>query len=140
MKPIPHTPDPFVLRTDFSDDATWREICAAIREPQGAQGFYAYVAFLDDPEFDGLAGKQGLQAVSDHYFHSFIIVADRDAMVLPGHPVLIVDLRRDPGRTIRALPAQIQAIQNNLSLANMDFDSFAKAVDSEGVFRGFPKR
>jgi hypothetical protein len=137
MKPIPHTPDPFVLHTDFSDDAAWREICAAIREPQG--DFYAYVEFLDDPEFAGLSEEQGLQAVSEHYFHNFIIVADRDAMVLPGHPLLIVDLRQDRGRAIRALPSKIQSLENNLSISNMDFEDFAGAVDSDGVLRGFTK-
>jgi hypothetical protein len=35
------------------------------------------------------------------------------------------------------VPAQIQGIENNLSIANMDFDDFAGAVDSGGVFRGF---
>jgi hypothetical protein len=29
-------------------------------------------------------------------------------------------------------------IENNLSLANMDFEEFAEAVDPDGVFRGFP--
>jgi hypothetical protein len=27
-------------------------------------------------------------------------------------------------------------VENNLSLANMDFDEFADAVDADGVFRG----
>jgi hypothetical protein len=32
---------------------------------------------------------------------------------------------------------QIQAIENNLSIDNMDFEEFAGAVGSDGVFRGF---
>ena len=28
-------------------------------------------------------------------------------------------------------------LENNLSLANMDFDEFADAVDAAGIFRGF---
>jgi hypothetical protein len=31
----------------------------------------------------------------------------------------------------------IQSIQNNLSIANMDFEEFANSVDDDGVFRGF---
>ncbi|GAA4579965.1 hypothetical protein GCM10023176_58710 [Micromonospora coerulea] len=37
----------------------------------------------------------------------------------------------------RALPQQVQAIQNNLSLANMDYIEFATSAGAEGVFRGF---
>jgi hypothetical protein len=29
------------------------------------------------------------------------------------------------------------SVENNLSLANMDFDEFADAVDAAGIFRGF---
>jgi uncharacterized protein DUF6924 len=28
-------------------------------------------------------------------------------------------------------------VENNLSLANMDFEEFADSVDADGVFRGF---
>ena len=37
----------------------------------------------------------------------------------------------------RANPAEIRAIENNLSIANMDFFEFAIAVDKEGIFQGF---
>ncbi|MGC4896997.1 DUF6924 domain-containing protein [Micromonospora sp. DT31] len=40
-------------------------------------------------------------------------------------------------RPFRALPRQVQAIQNNLSLANMDYIEFATSVGADGVFRGF---
>jgi hypothetical protein len=29
-------------------------------------------------------------------------------------------------------------IENNLSIANMDFEEFAENVDDDGIFRGFP--
>jgi hypothetical protein len=32
------------------------------------------------------------------------------------------------------------SVENNLSLANMDFEEFANAVDVDGLFRGFPER
>jgi hypothetical protein len=43
----------------------------------------------------------------------------------------------EPGREFRAVPRAVQAIENNVSLANMDFDDFANAVDDDGIFRGF---
>jgi hypothetical protein len=41
------------------------------------------------------------------------------------------------GGEFRALPSEVQAIENNLSIANMDFGDFASTVDGGGVFRGF---
>ncbi|WP_435828452.1 DUF6924 domain-containing protein, partial [Nocardia testacea] len=41
------------------------------------------------------------------------------------------------GRTVRILPSQMWGIENNLSIANMDFQDFADAADPDGVFRGF---
>lgn len=34
-------------------------------------------------------------------------------------------------------PLSLWGIENNLSIANMDFDEFADAVDEDGVFRDF---
>jgi hypothetical protein len=52
----------------------------------------------------------------------------------------VVDLHRQRGRTFRAIPSQIRAIENNLSLANMDFAEFADNAGADGVFRGFRRR
>jgi hypothetical protein len=30
-------------------------------------------------------------------------------------------------------------VENNLSIANMDFEEFADAVGPDGIFRGFPQ-
>jgi hypothetical protein len=54
------------------------------------------------------------------------------------HLLLVVDLYAERGREFRAEPSQIQGIENNLSIANMDFAEFADNCDPEGVFRGFP--
>ena len=137
MKPLPETEDPLVLRTDFSDQAAWEAICAAVREPVGE--FHAYVEFLDDGEYAGLTKDQLLGLVPRDYSHSFIIVADQTAIALPDHPLLVVDLYEGSGREFRAIPSQIQSVENNLSIANMDFEEFAEAVDESGVFRGFPE-
>jgi hypothetical protein len=55
------------------------------------------------------------------------------------HPVLIVDLFERSGREFRAIPSTVQSIENNLSLANMDFEEFAEAVDDDRIFRGFSR-
>lgn len=139
MKPIPETENPLVLRTDFSNRAAWDKICAIIRKPVGIFRFRANVDFVDDIEYADIPKDQLLEIIPKDYSHSFIIIVDRAAISHPDHPLLIVDLYDGPGQEFRAIPSQIQGIENNLSIANMDFKEFADSVDEDGVFRGFPE-
>jgi uncharacterized protein YbcV (DUF1398 family) len=139
MKQIPNTENALVLRTDFSNQAAWEEICRTIQKPVGIFRFRANVNFLDDAEYADLTKDQLLALIPKENNHTFIIVVDRIAISLPDYPLLIVDLYEGSGREFRAIPSQIQGIENNLSIANMDFEEFAEAVDENGIFRGFPK-
>ena len=136
MKPLPRSDQAIVLRTDFSDDAAWEEIRAEIGRP--VDGFYAYVTFVDDRAYDGLRESDVPALFTGESPGMFVIVADRRAMAEPDHPLLIMDLMDEPGRSFRAVPSQVQSIENNLSIANMDYEEFADAVGEDGVFRGFP--
>ncbi len=77
MKSIPKTEDALVLRTDFSNSAAWEEICAAIRQPVGAEEFQPYVEFVNDPEYDGASVEQILSAIPEDYEHSFLFTWTR---------------------------------------------------------------
>ena|SRR5690348_12991094 len=136
MKPLPASSQALVVRTDFSDDATWRAVCATIREP--VDDFVAYVDFVDDRAFDGVSVEQLLE-LGRATQGSFIIAADAQTMRGAERSLLVLDLRAEPGRTFRAVPAAVQSIENNLSIANMDFHEFADSVDADGVFRDFPR-
>lgn len=138
MKTIPDTQEALILRTDFSSQAAWDNICSEIRKPVGILQFRAFVEFLDDPEYAGITKEQLLSLLPHNYNHSFIIVADQTTIAHPEHPLLVIDLFDDSKRDFRAVPKQIQAIENNLSIANMDFEDFADNVEQDGVFRGFP--
>jgi hypothetical protein len=74
----------------------------------------------------------------DRSDQGFVIGADDTSMAHVEHPLLVVDLGVEPGREFRAVPAAVQAIENNLSIANVDFAEFAECVDADGVFRSFP--
>lgn len=139
MRQIPSTKDALVLRTDFSDPVAWERICATIREPVGDFHFLAYVEFLDDVQYADITTAQLLSLIPRDYNHSFIIIADKTAMLASEHPLLIVALNQPSGGEFRAIPTQIQSIENNLSIANMDFEEFAASVDEDGIFRGFPE-
>jgi hypothetical protein len=135
VKPLPITDQAVVLRTDGSSRAAWDSICAIIRQPVG--DFRAHVEFLDDPEYRDLTRDQLFALVPPNYGHTLLIVVDRDAVSRPEYPLLVLDLREGSNLEFRSIPSQIQGIENNLSIANMDFQEFADSVDRDGVFRGF---
>ena len=139
MKSLPQTQNPLVLRTDFSSQATWETIRTEIQEPVGVLRFRANIEFLDNPQYAGLTATQLLELVSKNYPHNFIVIVDQAAISHPEHPLLIIDLFEGSGNEFRAIPSTIQSIENNLSIANMDFEEFAEAVDEDGIFRGFSR-
>jgi hypothetical protein len=136
MKHIPDTHNALVLRTDFSDAAAWEAICAAIQKPHGA--FKAFVDFVNDSEYNSIAIEQVLALVPPDSNHTFMFVVDRIALSQADHPILVVDLNEERGCTFRVIPSQMWDVENNLSLAILDFADFADVVDKDGIFRGFP--
>lgn len=136
MPQIPVTEHPVLLRTDFSNDAAWEAVCAAIQQPVGE--FKAHMEYVSDLDFEDASTRQILSLIPDEYPHDFICIADGTALSHPESAVLVVDLVDDRGREFRAIPSEMWGIENNLSIANMFFSEFADAVDADGVFRGFP--
>lgn len=144
MKSLPKTKNALVLRTDFSNDAVWESLCATINEPVTVFTGYtdlkyqAHVDCISDPEYAGLTVEQ-LVALVPEGFPYFVFVVDRIAMTHPEHPILIVDMIDEPGRTFRVVPCQMWDVENSLSTADMVFDEFADNTDPDGIFRGFPE-
>ena len=68
------------------------------------------------------------------------LLVDGAALSEPGNPVMVIDLKEKPGRNFRVIASALGDVANNLSIANMDFDEFASAVDNDGVFRGFKRK
>ena len=137
MRKLPETENALVLRTDFSDEAAWRAVCAAIQEPNG--GFRANVDCVSDPAFKDLDKDELLSLAGESPRLTFCFIVDKTTLSSPEHPILVIDLFEEPGRTFRVIPAEIWGVENNLSIANMDFAEFADRVHADGVFRGFPK-
>lgn len=135
MNALPVSENAPVIRTDFSNEAAWRAIRSEIARPHDV--FQANVDFIDDRRFEGKSGGQIMEEAPPGYDHLFVILVDARAIADPEHSVLVVDLYEGSGRSFRALPSQIGGIENNLSIANMDFAEFADHVAADGVFRGF---
>jgi hypothetical protein len=135
VKSLPEPIDSLVLRTDFSDDAVWEQVRAAISAPHG--DFQAHVEFVDDLEYRDLTVDELTHRVAETSTLTEIYVVDVLTIADPEHPVLVVDVCDEPGRNFRVIPAEMWCVENNLSIANMDWEDFAESLDRDGVFRGF---
>ena len=138
MKNLPRTENSLLVRTDFSDDAAWVALCDAARE-ESEDGFQARLECVSDRAYDGLTIDQLVALARTNDDLGYIFLADRVALTNPEQPILVVDLYDEPGRTFRVIPRELWGVENNLSLANMDYSDFADNVDADGVFRGFPR-
>jgi len=136
MLELPDTSSSLVLRTDYSDPAGWREMRRRI-EAVSDEGFRAQVAYFDDDRLAGALFEDLIALVRRGPFRTFFFVVDGETVEHTEHPVLVVDLHEEPGRTFRVVPAQMWGVENNLSLSNMDFSEFANNADADGIFRGF---
>lgn len=138
MKKLPKSANSLLLRTDFSDDAAWTALCEAVQVPS-EDGFQARVDCISDLAYDGLTVEQLVALAAKGGDHTFAFIVDRVTLTNPERAVLVVDLYHEPGRTFRVIPRQMWSVENNLSIANMDYDEFADSADPDGVFRGFPQ-
>ena len=136
MHMLPGSHCSLLVRTDFSSDNAWRAVCdEALREHE--DGFRAYLAPVSDPAFDGASWEAVRKAVPpDDHGAAVLFIADSTTFTSPDHPVLVVDLLDDGLLSFRCIPPELWAVENNLNIANMDWESFASEVDEDGVYRG----
>jgi hypothetical protein len=133
---LPATHNTPVVRTDYSDDARWEALRTAIETPNEDE-FRAYVDYLQAPAYRDLTPQDVLALVPEGFGHPIVIVADAAALAGEEMPLLVIDVADERGRTLRVTAEELWGIENNLSIANMDFAEFFAAADADGVFRGF---
>jgi hypothetical protein len=156
MKTLPQSDKTLMIRTDFSNDAAWENIHSAATRPgpefEEATGLLtdvheaagepldsieANLHIINDRDYLGATVEQLLETLDKAAHQILLIVVDQTAISDPDHPVLIVDLLEEGGRTFRTLPSRVFEVECNLSIGNMDWEEFANAVDDNGVYRGF---
>jgi len=135
MKDLPASADTLVVRTDYSDEAAWVRVRDEIEASD--EWSSAYVSFISDPDFEGL-GVDELSALGRRAHQGYMFVVDRVTLADQEHPVLLLDIADEPEPSFRVVPWEMAGIDNNLSIANMDWSDFAESTDADGVFRGFP--
>ena len=125
-----------LVRTHFDDEVAWQKTReAALAEND--DGFRAYVTVVDDEAFDGAPWEHLRDIAQASRQHAQVLfVVDRKAME-DTHPIQVVHLSRQQRLPFRCAASELWSVDNNLNLANMDWEEFANSVDGAGVFRGF---
>jgi hypothetical protein len=124
-----------LVRTDFSDPLAWAKVRQLISRPN-ADGFVARVYLIDDRSWAGLQPTAVvLRLRPPRSDHGLVIIADGWTLHDPEHTLLCVDPLTL--KSLRVIPSELWSIENNLSLANLDWPDFLEAADEDGVLRGF---
>lgn len=124
-----------LLRTDHTRPDRWAALLACIETPT-RDGFRAYVAVLTDPQLEGLTEQEIRRLPRADNAKRFVLVADGLAQADDDFPILVVDVSGKDRPSFRAACKCLWAVENNLSLANMDWEEFSGATDPDGVYRG----
>jgi hypothetical protein len=136
MAQLPVSESSLLIRTDFDDNAAWLELRAEAEEAN-ADGFAANVEAVDDPGWSGVDWMALREAVpAEDRQVEVLFIADSEALA-EDYPIQVVDLSGDGHEPFRCAAGRLWMVENNLNLANMDWDEFADAVDPDGIFRGF---
>lgn len=102
---------------------------------ENADGFRAYVQFVDDDRWYGATAEDLRSAIPDNDDGaSVLFVADAVTLTTAGYPVMVIDLR-EGRQAFRCVAADLWSVDNNLNLSNMDWEEFADDVDEHGVYR-----
>ncbi|WP_041289742.1 DUF6924 domain-containing protein [Kribbella flavida] len=136
MLSLPSSELSLLVRTDFTDNAAWQRVrSAALAE--SVDGFSAYVTVIDERAYDGASWEDVRQAAMAGGEHAAVLfIADQSALG-EDHPIQAVDLSGASRAPFRCIARELWSVDNNLNLANMDWDEFADNTDADGVFRGF---
>lgn len=146
---MPTLPDmgTLLVRTDFTDDAAWDQLRDEATREYGPDEFRANVEPVSDPEWaDAAWGAVKAAAPAGDMGPSVLFIADSITFASPEHPVLVVDLDEKilsltefpqiAGRVpFRCIPSALWEIENNLNIANLDWEDFASDTDG-GLYRG----
>lgn len=136
MKMLPESGQSLLVRLDFSDQGAW-ELLAAESGAENEDGCMANLDIVDDAAFTDAQAKQLRLAVpANDYGASVLFAADSRTLTEEGRPVIVIYLYEDR-QPFRCAVSELWAVENNLNIANMDWEDFSENTGPDGVFRGF---
>lgn len=123
-----------LVRTYFGSPDAWFGAEAAATA-ENADGFRAYVEVVNDPAWNEAGADQVRDAALAGEHASVLFMVDQTASE-GEFPILVVDLGPENRAPLRCIARELWSVDNNLNLANMDWEEFARATDANGVHRG----
>lgn len=92
---------------------------------------------VDEPSLAN-ASREDLRAAARETGQRAAVLFIADHEALGGeHPIHVVDLSDEQRPPFRCAAAVLWSVDNNLDLANMDWEEVASAASDDGVHRGF---
>ncbi|WP_432483506.1 cell envelope integrity TolA family protein [Kineococcus esterisolvens] len=122
-----------LIRTDFTHQPRWEALVGALQTPS-PEGF---VPFLSTVEHQRWAGASIADVAAAAPPDVLLVLADATALSSPEVPLLVLQVRGGAVQQLRVAPQALASVENNLSIANTDWEDFAGSTDPDGVFRGF---
>jgi hypothetical protein len=126
-----------IIRSDFSNEVIWKKVCDEIKKPAKKYGPVAYVQRISNKKYDRITKEKLLANLPSNYLETFVFVFDSVSVNNQEHPLLCVELFEKKYRSFYIKPSDLWIAENNLSIANMDFEEFLESVDSSNIFKGF---
>jgi hypothetical protein len=124
--PLPAGEAPLLVRTDFTDDRSWRALVDTLdRLGQDTDETVELGAVVvDELAFEHLQPQQVPALVPPDEHTVMVALADATTLTDPAHPLLVVDLYDTPGQVTRVPVAEAGSMAANLEISNMDFADF----------------
>jgi hypothetical protein len=151
----------FIIRTDFSDEAAWREVTAELERSSHYDDPTEHYCVVDAPDLEGVSADAILEAMSTHeelweQRTDVVFIADGTTMRASHRALLAVttltreDFDEDEdyeatvefGCEFRTEPGGVHSIHASIELSMADFHDFSRQAheDPEGVCRfGFSR-
>lgn len=136
MPVLPSTENSLVVRTSFADARAWADALSVVM-PKNDEGFRTYVEVVDDNAWVGAEWEQVRRAALATDEQAAVLFIVDSAALEPGYPVLVVDLGDLAHEPFRCVASEVWGVDNDLNMANMDWEEFADMAESDGVFRDF---
>jgi len=136
MPVLPKTESSLLVRTTFADEKAWLNALSVVLT-ENDDGFRAYVEVVDDPVWENVDLDRLREAVLAAENQAAVLFVADQAALETDYPILVVDLDEVSHEPFRCVAHELWGIDNNLNLANMDWEDFAGNVDPDSIFRGF---
>ena len=136
MPILPSTENSLLVRTCFADAKAWADALSAVMT-ENEDGFRAYVEAVDDNAWEAADWERLRDTALEAVDQGVVLFVVDHAALKPDHPILVIDLDEASRRPFRCVARELWGVDNNLNLANMDWEDFAESADTDGVFRGF---